>query len=365
MPRRKHLGDRQALELAFGNSHSGNAAGRAGERKFDSYEGPCGKVQNAIVPPDASMRSDGTPESSPDITGPSVTKRRCHRSSAPGQLSTEQIPLDMLISPIEPENTSFESLSATSQDIDLEIEPGIEPEARYFGSLESLEGDEEDTRDADVIRCRCAETEEGGFMIQLAISQFTSGRTSLLPYKRPGVVTVSQTNSALSTKRRAMNSQTAKPLDGRHYKQRLTGYGKRGLCFRCLSSKHQAKECNITVTCEKCNNDRHQTILHLEKRKKEIGDNGEEVRTSCTGITNTECVSESCSKIVLVDVYAEKQPQLSHRVYAVLDEQSNASMISPDLADILGQTSPKENYLIHLQRCQGTETRPTSFGNHS
>ena len=121
---------------------------------------------------------------------------------------------------------------------------------------------------------------------------------------------------------------------------------KAGLCFRCLSSKHQAKECNTTVTCEKCNSDRHQTILHLEKRKKEIGDNGEEVRTSCTGITNTECVSESCSKIVLVDVYAEKQPQLSHRVYAVLDEQSNASMISPDLADILGQTSPKENYLL-------------------
>ncbi|KAK3721599.1 hypothetical protein QZH41_000136 [Actinostola sp. cb2023] len=121
---------------------------------------------------------------------------------------------------------------------------------------------------------------------------------------------------------------------------------KAGLCFRCLSSKHQAKECNTTVTCEKCNSDRHQTILHLEKRKKEIGDNGEEVRTSCTGITNTKCVSESCSKIVLVDVYAEKQPQLSHRVYAVLDEQSNASMISPDLADILGQTSPKENYLL-------------------
>lgn len=111
----------------------------------------------------ASMRSDGTPESSPDVSGPS--KRRCHRSSAPGQLSTEQVPIDMLVSPSE--DIMVDSLSS-SQDIELEIEPGTESESSFFGSVESVE--EEVPRDGDVIRCRCGETEEGGFMIQVCLT---------------------------------------------------------------------------------------------------------------------------------------------------------------------------------------------------
>lgn len=109
------------------------------------------------------MRSDGTPESSPDVAAsPSVAKRR-RQSSAPGQLTIEQSPVDLTMSPIEADVSEV-----LTQDMELEIEPGTETEPRYFSSFECVE-EEEVTRDGDVIRCRCFETEEGGFMIQVCI----------------------------------------------------------------------------------------------------------------------------------------------------------------------------------------------------
>ena len=54
----------------------------------------------------------------------------------------------------------------------------------------------------------------------------------------------------------------------------------------------------------------------------------------------------SCSKIVLVDVLSKKIPSATQRVYAIIDEQSNSSLISSELADQLGvplrnTTSPR------------------------
>ena len=58
-------------------------------------------------------------------------------------------------------------------------------------------------------------------------------------------------------------------------------------------------------------------------------------------MSNQEC------RIVLVDVFQEKQPDLVHRVYAILDDkQSNASMVSPHLTDRLGADCPKEKFLL-------------------
>ena len=44
--------------------------------------------------------------------------------------------------------------------------------------------------------------------------------------------------------------------------------------------------------------------------------------------------------------------QEPYRVYAIIDDQSNASMISPNLPDKLGATGPKLKYL--LSTCSGT-----------
>ena len=119
-----------------------------------------------------------------------------------------------------------------------------------------------------------------------------------------------------------------------------------GLCFKCLSSEHQSKDCNASVSCEKCGSSLHHTVLHLEKRRSVPEDKGEERRATCTAICHTRSGGLSCSKIVLLDVFPEGRPDLTHRVYAVIDDQSNASMISPSLADKLGANGPREKFLL-------------------
>ena len=59
-----------------------------------------------------------------------------------------------------------------------------------------------------------------------------------------------------------------------------------------------------------------------------------------------------CSKLLLVDVFTREKPHPVHRVYAIMDEQSN-SLISIELADELGASRPEEKYL--LTTCSGTK----------
>lgn len=87
-------------------------------------------------------------------------------------------------------------------------------------------------------------------------------------------------------------------------------------------------------------------VLHLEKRRSVPEDNGEELRATCTAICHTRSGGLCCSKIVLLDVFLEQRPDLTHRVYAVINDQSNASMISPSLADKLGANGPREKFLL-------------------
>ena len=68
----------------------------------------------------------------------------------------------------------------------------------------------------------------------------------------------------------------------------------------------------------------------------------------------------SCSKIALVDVFHPDRDK-KIRVYAIIDEQSNASMISPELADKLCITGPKDKYF--LSTCSGS--KETRFGHRA
>ena len=59
----------------------------------------------------------------------------------------------------------------------------------------------------------------------------------------------------------------------------------------------------------------------------------------------------SCSKLVLVDVVSKERPKSICRVYAIIDDQSNSSLITSELADELGATGPEEKY--YLTTCSG------------
>jgi hypothetical protein len=115
---------------------------------------------------------------------------------------------------------------------------------------------------------------------------------------------------------------------------------KEKLCFRCLEANHIARECTSEVTCSKCGSDRHPAILHKEK-------DGEELRTNCTSVCKKGGMS--CGKIELVDVFQQRRPRERQRVYAIMDDQSNASLITTELANQLQADGPIEKY--HLTTC--------------
>ena len=142
-----------------------------------------------------------------------------------------------------------------------------------------------------------------------------------------------------------------------------------GLCFRCFREGHQAKQCEAKVSCTVCGNDRHLALLHKEKvseggkDEKNPQHEGEEdaskqITNTCTTLCGDNNGGVSCSKILLVDIVKPDEPNVSSRVYAIIDDQSNSSLISSELADKLGADGPMEKY--YLSTCSGNGE--TKFG---
>ena len=122
-----------------------------------------------------------------------------------------------------------------------------------------------------------------------------------------------------------------------------------GLCYRCLSEGHRARDCKQMIRCIICKDKRHNALLHKDKQKKPEG--GESVDTKCASLCGVSEGGISCSKLVLVDVISRERPENICRVYAIIDDQSNTSLITSDLADELGPSGPEEKY--HLTTCSG------------
>ena len=78
-----------------------------------------------------------------------------------------------------------------------------------------------------------------------------------------------------------------------------------------------------------------------------------EIQSNCTDVCKNSDAGLLATKIVLVDVFTSERPENIHRVYALLDEQSNLSMVSPELANKLGKEEEKEKYL--LSTCSGSK----------
>ena len=72
----------------------------------------------------------------------------------------------------------------------------------------------------------------------------------------------------------------------------------------------------------------------------------ESINSKCTTICTGSSGGLSCSKIVLVDVHSEDRPDNVYRVYAIVDDQSNAALITTDLADKLSANGPEWKYYL-------------------
>ena len=130
-----------------------------------------------------------------------------------------------------------------------------------------------------------------------------------------------------------------------------------------MEGKHRATQCK-EVTCDRCKSNLCPTLLHKDKdtgdqasakEAKETKDHGEELRLKCTPVCEGKAGGISCSKIVLIDVFAETQPEKAVRVYAIMDDQSNASMLSPSLIKKLDEHGPRERY--PLSTCSSREMK--------
>ena len=130
-----------------------------------------------------------------------------------------------------------------------------------------------------------------------------------------------------------------------------------GLCYRCLSRGHTASSCKESIECSICKDKRHPALLHRERSRPPFR-TGEAVDSKCTSTCNAMEGGVSCSKLLLVDVSSKERPHTVYRVYAIMDEQSNSSLISVELADKLGASGPEEKYL--LTTCSGT--KETKYG---
>ena len=80
--------------------------------------------------------------------------------------------------------------------------------------------------------------------------------------------------------------------------------------------------------------------------------------TRCTAVCGANSGGTSCSKILLVDVFLKDRPDLVHRLYAIIDEQSNSSLISSELADELRVLGLQEKY--YLSTC--TSEKEVKYG---
>ncbi|CAC5426417.1 unnamed protein product [Mytilus coruscus] len=140
------------------------------------------------------------------------------------------------------------------------------------------------------------------------------------------------------------------------------------ICFRCCQSNdHISRNCNVNVKCSNCGSNRHVSSMHIDRSPtnekistpKTDEDYGGEFSTetisaACTRLCGNMRVGRSCGKTVLVDVFSGASPEQSIRVYAIIDDQSNRSLATPDLFDRLGLHGSQK--LFVLSSCSGSST---------
>ena len=99
--------------------------------------------------------------------------------------------------------------------------------------------------------------------------------------------------------------------------------------------------------------DRHNTALHPGPAPwpevdpaSEHGGEGDgaspqsQVTNKCTKVCGGELTDRSCSKICLVKVFPAGHREKAVKLYAIIDEQSNRSLVRPQFFDMFNDHSP-------------------------
>ena len=120
------------------------------------------------------------------------------------------------------------------------------------------------------------------------------------------------------------------------------------LCYKCLLRNHTARSCDTDVKCQICQRD-HLTMFHANNRSQSQGTE-QNIQSMKTQVPENQPLI-SCSKTILVDVFHAKKPHHSMRVFAILDEQSNRSLVSPEITQQLNLEGEEVTY--NMNTCNG------------
>ncbi|XP_034385776.1 uncharacterized protein LOC117729138 isoform X1 [Cyclopterus lumpus] len=148
---------------------------------------------------------------------------------------------------------------------------------------------------------------------------------------------------------------------------RKTFLKENNVCFRCCaSSSHIARYCTFNVRCYECKSEKHHTALHpgpapwVGGKDSAPEHGGEEdsspqphVTTKCTDVCGGDVTDRSCSKISLVNVYPAGHAHKAVKMYVILDEQSNRSLLRSQFFEVFNDQSPSAPY--SLKTCAGVK----------
>jgi hypothetical protein len=87
-----------------------------------------------------------------------------------------------------------------------------------------------------------------------------------------------------------------------------------------------------------------------EPRSSDKSQSVSNVNSSCTEVCNSYS-GKSCAKILQVNVFQKDNPSETHKMYAIIDDQSNRSLASPAFFDMFNILDKPENYT--LSTCSG------------
>ena len=205
--------------------------------------------------------------------------------------------------------------------------------------------------------------------------QYEEKPQSRPPNRRPGTPSVTVIKSSVppttTTSVCPIHKLPHSLKDCKQFKSKTLGEKKKlirenGICYRCCDSdKHHAKNCTVSVVCDICKSKDHLTILHRDNKKDPKGPKphgGEHGTSSDSNAVHNNCTmicggslykGKSCAKTLLVRVYAEGTPGRAVTMYAIIDEQSNRSLVRSEFFNIMGiEDSQPKPYT--LDSCAGS-----------
>ena len=143
---------------------------------------------------------------------------------------------------------------------------------------------------------------------------------------------------------------------------------------------HRSRDCNASISCNECGSKQHTTALHTNRVYQTKGappspprsvDGGEQlelaetkltsVSSTCTDISKDGNSSKSCAKILPVNVFHKDNQDKVIRMYAIIDDQSNRSLVAPEFFSLFNVQAETKDYL--LSTCSGSKVTSGKRGN--